>query len=350
MAAEAAGTILYCQRGSAYKFVGWRTCGILNYNRAVTSRIEIVVGEQENRKRLEDFLFDRFGGLSRMYLRDVVKKEKCEVNGRLENIGHRLRPNDFIEIELDLTRETSMRPQAIDISIIFEDDQLIVVDKPAGMLVHPTNRDKSGTLLNALSYHLNREKLHLHNKGEPNGNEYLIRPGLVHRLDRQTSGIMVIAKTPRAHRLISKQFQKKLVEKRYIARVEGRIEADEGTIDAPVARFAELKQWKVKDGGKPAQTRFWVLQRSADSTLVELEPVTGRTNQLRIHCEHIGHPIFGDTLRGGRELERLCLHAYKLTVRHPQSGEDRTFESPIPDLFFAGLEQTSQCAADGRII
>jgi 23S rRNA pseudouridine1911/1915/1917 synthase len=243
-----------------------------------------------------------------MYLRDVVKSDACEVNGRVENIGYRLCTNDLIEIVVDETRETAMRPESIPLNIVFEDDWLIVVNKPAGMLTHPSHRENTGTLLNALAFHCNREAASL------------IRPGLPHRLDKQTSGLIVIAKTPLAHRRISNSFMKKRVEKRYLALVEGIFEKDEGTIEAPIGRYAEIKHWGVKDDGKHSVTRFSVLERRSDTTLLELEPVTGRTNQLRIHCESIGHPILGDIKRGGREFARLCLHAWKLKFPHPRDN------------------------------
>ena len=286
------------------------------------TRLTFQVAPESNKSRLDDFLFEKLHGLSKMYLRELIKTEKCEVNGEFENSGYRLRTNDFIEIEVDRSRGTSMVPQDIAVEVVFEDAQVIVVSKPAGMLVHPTHRDKSGTLLNALAHYLNREKFA---HGSMSG---LIRPGLVHRLDKHTSGLMVVAKTVRAHRVLADHFKRKLVEKRYLALVEGTVEADEGAIEAPIGRYAELKHWNVKEDGKHSESRFWVRERTADTTLLELEPVTGRTNQLRIHCQHFGHPIVGDTRRGGREFGRLCLHAYRLSFGHPASGARLEFESP----------------------
>ena len=279
-------------------------------------RLELQVKPQENKKRLEDFLLDRFRGLSKIYLRDVVKGAECEVNGRNENIGHRLRPNDFIEIELDQTRENSMVPQDIPLDIIFEDEHLIVVNKPIGMLVHPSHRDKTGTLLNALAFHVNRPGIDPH-----------IRPGLIHRLDKDTSGLIVAAKTPRTHRILATHFEKKLVEKRYLALVDGLVADEGGIITGAIGRYVEEKRWGLKEDGREAETRFRVRERMADKTLLELEPVTGRTNQLRIHCETIGHPIVGDISRGGSNFERLCLHAHKLSFIHPATRERIEFES-----------------------
>jgi 23S rRNA pseudouridine1911/1915/1917 synthase len=214
-----------------------------------------------------------------------------------------------------------MRPENIPLEIVYEYADIIVVNKQAGMLAHPSHRENSGTLLNALVYYLNGSE-----PAAASGS-CTIRPGLIHRLDKQTSGLMVVAKNARAHRILSAHFMRKRVEKRYLALVEGVMRNDEGTIEAPIGRYDELKHWSVKSDGKHSTSRYWVRERCKDTTLIELEPVTGRTNQLRIHCEHIGHPIVGDTRRGGREFSRLCLHAAKLAFPHPTSGEIVTFET-----------------------
>lgn len=266
-------------------------------------------------------MLDRFRSLSKMYLRETIKTEKCEVNGRLENRGYRLKANDFVEIVLDTAREHSMKPQNIPFEIIFEDEELLVVNKASGMLVHPTHWEKNGTLLNAITYHLNSVN---------SDKTSFIRPGLVHRLDKDTSGLIVIAKTSRAHRILADHFHRKLIEKRYAAVVGGIVKENEGTIVAPIGRFAEEKLWNIKADGKPAETRFRVVKRSEDSTLLELEPVTGRTNQLRIHCAHIGHPILGDHRYNGREFSRLCLHAQKISFWHPNGNQRLEFEADLP--------------------
>lgn len=286
-------------------------------NREQITRLSFQVSPEDNKSRLDDFLFSKMTTLSKMYLRELVKRGSCEVNGEVENIGYKLRANDFIEVEADLSRGTAMQPEDIPLDIVFEDEWIVAVDKPAGMLVHPTHRDKNGTLLNALAFYLNR--------ASRNG---FIRPGLIHRLDRETSGLIVIAKTIRAHQTLARQFMKKLVSKKYLARIEGSLIRDEGVIETSIGRYAELKYWDVKPDGKHAVTRFKVRERLADSTVVELEPVTGRTNQLRIHCASIGHPIVGDVRRGGREFERLCLHAYSLAFAHPHDHRPMEFESP----------------------
>lgn len=279
------------------------------------TKLTFEIDAAAHKQKLGEYLFDTMRELSKMYLRELIKTGKCEVNGTFVNSGYRLRERDFIELEADLSRGTAMRPEDVALDIIFEDAELVVVNKPAGMLVHPSHRENSGTLLNALSFYLNANS------------PKLIRPGLPHRLDKQTSGLIVVAKTARAHRTLSDHFMKKRVEKLYLALVDGVVEANEGSMNAPIGRFAEIKQWGVMDGGKSSETRFRVRERFADTTLLELEPVTGRTNQLRIHCEMIGHPIVGDASRGGREFTRLCLHAWKLAFPHPVSREVFRFEA-----------------------
>lgn len=259
-----------------------------------------------------------------MYLRDVIKAEKCEINGFTANSGIILKANDFVEIEVDISRETAMKPQKMPLEIVFEDEHLIIINKPSGLLVHPTHREKNGTLLNGLSYYLNEK-----NKVEGE----VVRPGLVHRLDKQTSGLLAVTKNQKALKNLTNHFKRKLVEKRYLALVEGIVSKNEGKIIAPIGRFAEEKIWNIKEDGKSAESRFWVKKRFTDKTLLELEPVTGRTNQLRIHCAHIGHPIIGDVKYGAREFERLCLHAFRLGFHHPISNDWIEFKTEFPKKF-----------------
>ena len=289
------------------------------------TKFEFQVEDEFRRTRLEDYLCHKFPNLSKMYLRRIIKTEQCEVNGIAENRGYRLRKNDFLEIEVDLDRETAMKPEALPLEIIYEDEEILVVNKPAGMLVHPSHMEKNGTLLNALSHYLNFDAGNDQSQ-IANRKSQITRPGLIHRLDKKTSGLIVVAKTARAHRNLARSFQKKLVEKKYLALVGGVLKEDSGTITAPIGRYAEKKHWDVKTDGKHSETRFWVRERFSDSTLLELEPVTGRTNQLRIHCAFIDHPIVGDTARGGREFRRLCLHAYRLSFWHPSTNERLEFE------------------------
>ena len=225
------------------------------------------------------------------------------------------------------------------------------VSDEGNLLVHPTKGVKKGTLLNALSYHLNcknteqngskiqnselsiqSSKSRIPNPESltPNPESKYIRAGLIHRLDKQTSGLMVVSKTSRAHSIVSKQIQKRLVEKKYFAVVQGIVKEDSGTINAPIQHNEEEKFWHISEMGKPSESRFQVLERRSETTLLELEPVTGRTNQLRLHCVHIGHSIIGDTIYGGREFARLCLHAYRLCFRHPNGNQRLEFETELP--------------------
>jgi 23S rRNA pseudouridine1911/1915/1917 synthase len=287
------------------------------------------VDENSRKMRLDEFLEAKMAGVSKMYLRDLIKTEKCLVNGSIQNRGYLLRAMDFIEIEMDYRVELVMKPEPLPLEIVFEDAEIIIINKAAGMLMHPTFAQKTGTLLNALAYYLNKSR----ESEEVEDSRPFIRPGLVHRLDKQTSGLIVVAKTPRAHRILSDHFKRKLVEKKYFALVEGSVENDLGTIEAPIGRIEEIRLWNVKADGKHAITRFWVKERFADSALLELEPVTGRTNQLRIHCAHIGHPIIGDQWHSRREFPRLCLHAYKLSFWHPNGNRRMEFETDCTNIF-----------------
>lgn len=257
-----------------------------------------------------------------MFLADLIRQNQCFVNGAPTPAGYHLKIGDEVEFSIDSTAKTAMTPENIPLEILFEDAEILVVNKPAGMLVHPTNSDKSGTLANALVFHLNPQTAI--------ENPKLIRPGIVHRLDKETSGLMVIAKTARALRILGSHFQRKLVKKIYVAVVEGIVSENEGTISAPIGRVEEKPHWRVLQDGKESETKFKVLERRSETTLLELKPVTGRTNQLRIHCAEIGHPILGDILYGGCRFERLCLHAKKLGFFHPNGGW-LEFETALPN-------------------
>jgi len=285
-----------------------------------------VVPQSCRKKRLDQFLFERFSTISRMYLREIVRDGLCEVNGRHENRGYELRTDDFIEIRVDPTRHATMHPENIPIQVIFEDEFLLVVNKPPGMLVHPTVGVRSGTLLNALSHHLNPIM-------ESDDSRGLNRAGLIHRLDKDTSGLLVVAKEKRTHRILASHFQRKLVEKKYFSVVDGRPEKDEGTINLPIGRSEEERIWRVDEAGKQAVTNFRILASNGEFSLLELEPVTGRTNQLRIHLSAIGNPIVGDVKYGGSNFPRLCLHSCLLKFKHPTDGRVLEFESEVPSDF-----------------
>lgn len=290
------------------------------------------------RRRLDDYLAERIGFVSKIFLKNLLLNDTVMVNDQPERGGYHLRAGDEIKLEIELSADTSMKPEPIEIRALFEDDEILVIEKPAGMLVHPTLGVKSGTLLNALSYHFNKKYFEFL---KANGAQRVveektnfIRPGLVHRLDRQTSGLMLIAKTSNAHKILSEDFHRKKVEKKYLARVEGIVAPDAGTINAPICHDQEKKMRSISDEGKPSESRFKVVVRGENATLLELEPVTGRTNQLRLHCAHIGHPIIGDTLYGGQTFSRLCLHAMLLAFNHPTEKTRLELKSQPPAEFY----------------
>lgn len=286
--------------------------------------VEFVVTPEEGRKRLDEVLASRVPGLSRMRLRQAVEEGAVRVNGETGAPGRRVNEGDRIRLDLDPDQPTAMTPEPIPLSILFEDPHLIVVDKPAGMVVHPAGQHRGGTLANALAYHFN----------VAGGADPPIRPGMVHRLDRSTSGLMVVAKTQAALSRLTVQFQQKRVEKRYLALVHGQVAEDEGAWDAPIGADPQASpHWGIREDGKPARTRYAVRGRFHGHTLLEMEPITGRTNQLRLHAAHFGHPIAGDELFGGIQddgIGRLFLHACRLAFDHPASGDRLAFESPLP--------------------
>ena len=304
--------------------------------------------------RLDEFLAARLHRLSRMGIANLIGRGACSVNGEKARAGLHLSAGDTVEVEASDVPPNSMTPDAIPLEVIYEDEHLIVVVKPAGVLVHPTRGVKRGTLANALAYHLNRMRIadfglrieeaseaRISSSTDANSQTtnphsairipQWVRPGIVHRLDRDTSGLLAVAKTQEALSRLTQHFQRRLVEKRYTAVVRGRIGREEMTIVAPIGRDEDARpRWRVLEGGRHSETRLRLLGTNGERSLVELEPVTGRTNQLRIHCAHVGHAIIGDRLYGSDTHERLCLHASRLAFRHPATNELLEFSSPLP--------------------
>jgi 23S rRNA pseudouridine1911/1915/1917 synthase len=286
-----------------------------------------------------------------MRIANLISEGACHINQSPARAGQRIVAGDQIDISFDEGAPTAMMPEQIPIEVAYEDEHIIVVVKPSGMLVHPTRAVKSGTLANALAYHLNRGFYEDNNEGAAHGERHsLIRPGLIHRLDRPTSGLMVVAKTQHALTQLSRHFRRRLVDKRYLALVAGRADQDEGSINAPIGRDPERQpQWRVMDEGRAAETRYRVVERFQSATLVEMQPVTGRTNQLRIHSAYTGHPIIGDDQYSGFGMAgrladpqskfenpksktgpRLCLHAWRIGFYHPAGGGWIEFTSELP--------------------
>ncbi len=283
--------------------------------------------------RLDQFLALQFPAISLTRLRNAIKHGDARLNGRTTFSGWVVQEGDQVTIQLDPDAPTSAMPENIALDVLFEDDDLLIVNKAVGLLSHPSHKEKSGTLLNAIAYHL------LHSPKLPTS---VPRPILLHRLDRDTSGVIALAKSERANRIVSKAFRERRVKKLYLALVYGVVAADTGTIDVPIGHKPNSwPRWGVREGGDASQTNFTVKQRFAQHTLLELEPLTGRTHQLRLHCAHIGHPIVGDPVYKGSDqtalqpipnlkLKHQLLHAHALTLRHPVTGDDLQCIAPLP--------------------
>jgi len=280
-----------------------------------------------DKPRLDEFVASKFPKISLTRIRRLISEGDVLVDGEKSFKGTRLHDGAKVSLKLFPADKSSATPEPIPLDILYEDDHLIVVNKPAGLLVHPSRWEKSGTLTNGLAYHF------WQTGGAP------LRPGLIHRLDRHTSGVIVVAKTPRAHRTLAKHFRLRWVKKFYLAPVSGVVEGDNGEIIAPIGHQPnEWPRWKVMDDGKEAHTRFRVTRRFAAHTLLELEPLTGRTHQLRIHCKLIGHPILGDPIYAEQvdplveklRLKYQLLHAFRLSFRHPATGVELEFQAPMP--------------------
>jgi 23S rRNA pseudouridine1911/1915/1917 synthase len=292
------------------------------------------VGQEDARERLDRFVERQLPAVSRGRIRAAIGAGSVTVDGAALESGRRLRAGQVVEIRLDVPLVEAMAPEPIPISVLYEDDAFLVVDKPAEMFAHPTHRVHSGTLLNAVAYHLN---------ATAEARDH-VKPLLVHRLDRATSGLLVISKTARAHNALARAWSDRRVEKRYIALVCGRVPQVEGVVDAPIGGTRDQNPgFRVMAEGRPAQTRYRVLDHYGPYSLLELEPLTGRTNQLRIHMDHVDAPIAGDDLHGlpniarfrerfpdARYPSRLFLHASRLAFAHPTTREPLVVESPLP--------------------
>jgi 23S rRNA pseudouridine1911/1915/1917 synthase len=296
------------------------------------------VGADRAGLRLDSFLADSLKEISRTRIQRAIGDGDILVNEHTAKPSYRLRDGDQIEIDLPEPPPVELVPEAIPLNIIYEDDDLIVVNKPAGMVVHPGAGIESGTLAHALVYHFN----------SLSGTAGRTRPGIVHRLDKETSGLLVVAKNDVAHERLSDQFRDRQVFKMYIALVYGRVSKERGEIDARIGRSPHNRtRMSVLRGGagRTAHTIFNVAERYQDFTLLNVQIKTGRTHQIRVHLAHIGHPVVGDsTYGGGREnsirdvairravqsLGRQFLHSAELAFTHPRSGERLRFTTSLP--------------------
>ena len=297
--------------------------------------LTFTIGPDDVGVRLDAFLASRIERWSRARLQRLIESEDVLVNGKLAKPSYKLREHDELEVELISPATTSFTPEDVPIEIVYEDDTLVVVNKPAGIVVHPAAGIHSGTLANALAYHFQQL---------PNASS--VRSGIVHRLDRDTSGLLVVAKTEAALENLSDQFRARTVYKSYAALVHGRVPQDSGKIEQPLARDPTNRtRMAVVRGGRSALSLYRVNRRFNRFTLLEVELKTGRTHQIRVHLAWLKHPVVGDDTYGGgrdntipdprlksqiRSLGRHFLHAEKLAFAHPATGERVQFHSPLP--------------------
>ncbi len=282
--------------------------------------------------RLDKACSEIFSDYSRSQIKQLLDGGNITVNGKTEKAKYKVKSGDVIRLEEPETKTLELRPENIPLDIVYEDDDVIVINKPQGMVVHPAPGHDEHTLVNALLYHCPLSTI--------NGT---FRPGIVHRIDKDTSGLLMVAKNDKAHRSLAKQLKDKTNIREYVALVHGRIAEDEGTINAPIGRSLKdrKKQAVVKDG-RNAVTHFEVLKRYRDYTLVKCILETGRTHQIRVHMKYIGHPLVGDPLYGPKKTIKgngQFLHAGKLGFVHPTTGKLLVFEAPLPKIFQECLEK-----------
>ena len=291
-------------------------------------KLRVEAGEQDRNTRLDVFLTGRFAQFTRSRLKNLIGEGQVTVNGKQAKSGQKLEPGDAVELNVPELREVEAKPEDIPLDIVYEDSSLMVINKPRGLVVHPAAGNESGTLVNAL----------LHYCHDLSGIAGEIKPGIVHRLDKDTTGLLVVAKTDSAHLSLSEQISQKTANRIYLALVEGNVSADLGRIEAALGRSrTDRKKIAVTEDGRQAATKYFVLERFAGITLVEAHLETGRTHQIRVHMKHIGHPVVGDRVYGIRHqrfnLVGQLLHAARLEFTHPETGERMKFEAPLPDDF-----------------
>ena len=296
---------------------------------------KVVVEENAQKKRIDSYIVDKNINLSRTAIKRLLDEGKILVNGKKQKPSYKPEIGDIIAIEIPAPEEIELKPQDIPIDIIYEDKDIIVVNKQKGMVVHPANGNPDGTLVNAI---LAKCKDSLSGIGGE------IRPGIVHRLDKDTSGLLIIAKNDKAHINMSKQIQDRKVIKKYIALVKGAIGENTATIDMPIARSTkDRKKMAVDKNGKEAITHYKVVQRYDKYTLLEIKIDTGRTHQIRVHMAYIGHPVVGDLQysNGKNEfgIEGQMLHSKYLEFDHPITGKRLKLEAPLPEYFEQVLKE-----------
>jgi 23S rRNA pseudouridine1911/1915/1917 synthase len=288
-----------------------------------------IVKKEEIGKRLDSYISSKNNKITRTSAQRLIEQGDILVNNQKQKVAYKINEGDIISIEEITPKAVELKAQEIPIEIIYEDKDIIVVNKPKGMVVHPANGNPDGTLVNAIMAIC---------KDSLSGIGGEIRPGIVHRLDKDTSGLLIVAKNDIAHVNMSEQIKKHEVDKIYIALVRGNIKENEATIDMPIGRSkTDRKKMAVSKNGRNAITHIKVLKRYEKYTLLEVNIETGRTHQIRVHLSYIGHPIVGDyTYSNGKNefgIEGQCLHAKCLRFRHPVTGKEMQLEAPLPEYY-----------------
>lgn len=290
--------------------------------------MDIIKVKEDSKKRIDAFVAENTE-FSRVAVQRLIEEQKILVNGKPTKSSYKVQSGDEIQIEKVEAKEISLEAQDIPLDVLYEDNDIIVINKPKGMVVHPANGNPDGTLVNAVMAIC---------KDSLSGIGGEIRPGIVHRLDKDTSGVIIVAKNDKAHINLSEQIKNHEVEKTYIALVRGNVPENEATINMPIGRSTkDRKKMAVTKSGKNAVTHFRVLKRHNNYTLLEVKIETGRTHQIRVHLAEIGFPIIGDSVysNGKNEwgIEGQCLHAKSIRFKHPISHKDMLIEAPLPSYF-----------------
>ncbi|MPQ32484.1 RluA family pseudouridine synthase [Clostridium estertheticum] len=278
--------------------------------------------------RLDVFIANEFEDKSRSYIQGIIEKENATVNGKCRKSNFKLKLNDTIDLSIPDPVELNVKAEDIPLDVIYEDSDVIVINKPQDMVVHPAPGNYSGTLVNALLNHCT----------DLSGINGVLRPGIVHRIDKDTSGALVVAKNDNAHNSLAAQLKDHSMTRSYLALVEGLIKDDEGMVDAPIGRHSKDRiKMAIVESGKKAVTHYKVIERFEGYTLVECNLETGRTHQIRVHMAKIGHPLVGDLIYGFKKqkfnLKGQVLHAKRLGFIHPTTNKYMEFDSPIPAYF-----------------
>ena len=306
---------------------------VIRTKQAQSKPISLTAEPHDSGKRLDSFIHERLPEYSRSRLQTWIKQDRAQVNGTAERASHLLRTGDTVSVSPADLAPLHAEPEKIPLQILYQDDDVVVIDKPAGMVVHAGAGHFQGTLVNALLHHFGT-------LSTLNGDD--LRPGIVHRLDRETSGVIVVARTDHAHQSLAEQFQTRTVEKVYLALAHGRFHRPNGVITAPIARdpVRRIRMTTKAENGRSAITEYKTLEAFEKFTYLEVRIGTGRTHQIRVHLASLNHPIYGDTVYGApaAEINRFNLHAHRLAFDSPSSGERITIESPLAPELVAVLE------------